>query len=68
MEAGGGSLWECTRTQLFDTEEITPSNVDQSHEAMVLLLLVAELGPGAESPEKRIAVASGGLAPAKRDS
>ena len=62
-EGGWGSHGNAPKRRVFDAQGISPTKVEQIHEGVALLLLIA--AAGADGAEKSIAGASGGL-PAAR--
>ena len=62
-EGGWGSHGNAPKRRVFDAQGISPTKLEQIHEWVALLLLIA--AAGADGAEKSIAGASGGL-PAAR--
>ena len=58
MKAGGGSHGNAPKRRVFDAQGISPTKLEQIHEGVALLLLIA--AAGADGAEKSIAGASGG--------
>ena len=57
-EGGWGSHGNAPKRRVFDAQGISPTKLEQIHEGVALLLLIA--AAGADGAEKSIAGASGG--------
>jgi hypothetical protein len=57
-EGGRGTHGNAPKRRVFDAQRISPTKVEQIHEGVALLLLIA--AAGADGAEKSIAGASGG--------